>query len=67
MPTPQPEPPESPPEAAHRVGYYMVKVRRSVVDPIGGLAGVVERLGSGEKRKFRSCDELARVVDEWSR
>ncbi len=50
-----------------RLGYFMVKIRRSGADPGGDISGVVERLGSGEKREFRSCDELARVVDEWSR
>jgi hypothetical protein len=67
MTNPQREPPSLVPAAGDRLGYYMVKVRRSATDPSRELAGVVERLASGEKREFRSWAELARVVEEWSR
>ncbi len=67
MQTPQQRPADAALSAVDRLGYFMVKIRRSGADPGGDISGVVERLGSGEKREFRSCDELARVVDEWSR
>jgi hypothetical protein len=47
------------------LGYFLVRVRRTPDTP-GELSGLVERLGSGEKRPFRTGEELARVVAEWS-
>jgi hypothetical protein len=42
-------------------------VRRPATGGSGEFAGLVERLGTGEKRAFQTGDELARVVEEWSR
>jgi hypothetical protein len=43
--------------------YFMVRVRRATVGQRGGpLAGVAERLGTGEKWTFENSDELLRVV-----
>ncbi|HEV8149638.1 MAG TPA: hypothetical protein VGP61_05580 [Gemmatimonadales bacterium] len=67
MAIPQREPTEPSPLGADRLDYYVVKIRRSAVAPGSGLAGIVERLGSGEKREFTSCAELARLVEDWSR
>jgi len=67
MPIPQRGQPDPVAKAADRLDYFMVKIRRSASHPSGEFAGVVERLGSGEKREFKNCDELARVVDEWTR
>lgn len=50
-----------------RLGYFIVRVRRSATHGAEECAGVVERLSTGEKRTFRTSDELARVVEEWSR
>jgi hypothetical protein len=50
-----------------RLGYFIVRVRGPATLGAGDCAGVVERLSTGEKRVFRTSDELARVVEEWSR
>jgi hypothetical protein len=43
--------------------YFMIRVRRVEPDvPEGGLSGMVERLGTGEKWRFGSGEELLRVV-----
>jgi len=56
--------------------YYMIRVqhaRHSPADPHAPanhraepLAGVVERLATGEKRSFADCDELVRLLNGWS-
>jgi hypothetical protein len=61
-----PPPGESPDSGSHRLGYFIVRVR-SATHGSGEFAGLVERLATGEKRAFRTSDELARVVEEWSR
>jgi hypothetical protein len=48
------------------LGYFIVRVRRLPGTAIGEVTGVVERLGTGEKRPFRTSEELAQVVAEWS-
>lgn len=60
-------PAESADAEPHRLGYFIVRVRRSVTPGEGEFTGLVERLGTGEKRAFRTSAELARVVEEWSR
>ena len=45
--------------------YYMLRLSRAV-HPEDGLAGQVERLGTGEKRRFESAQELVRLVALWS-
>jgi hypothetical protein len=50
-----------------RLGYFIVRVRSSATRGSQECAGLVERLSTGEKRAFRTSDELARVVEEWSR
>jgi hypothetical protein len=47
-------------------GYFIVRVRRISGAALGDVSGVVERLGTGEKREFRSSTELAQVVAEWA-
>ena len=49
------------------MGYFIVRVRRSGAHGPDEFEGLVERLSTGEKRAFRTSDELARVVEEWSR
>jgi hypothetical protein len=56
---------DDPRPPAGRPGYYIVRVRPD--GATGELAGLVERLSTGEKRAFRSYEELARVVEEWSK
>jgi hypothetical protein len=44
-----------------RFEYFMVRVSRSMRHP-DRLAGLVERLGSGEKRSFDTGEQLLRLV-----
>ncbi len=62
------QPPESspPPGSPLGAGYFIVRVRRVSGASHGDVTGVVERLGTGEKREFRSSTELAQVVAEWA-
>ncbi len=46
--------------------YFIVRVRRISGAALGDVSGVIERLGTGEKREFRSSSELAQVVAEWA-
>ena len=48
--------------------YYMVRIRHSPPDdrPEDTLAGVVERLGLGEKRSFADGEELLRLLSGWT-
>jgi hypothetical protein len=66
MPSPQ-LPLEDPQAGATGLGYFIVRVRRVPGTPLGEVTGIVERLGTGEKRQFHSSTELARVVEDWSR
>jgi hypothetical protein len=46
--------------------YYMIRIRHSPTeDRPDPLAGVVERLGSGEKQHFGDGDELLRLLSGW--
>jgi hypothetical protein len=66
MTTPQPPAPEPEARLTPGLGYFIVRVRRLPGTAIGEVTGVVERLGTGEKRPFRNSEELAQVVAEWS-
>jgi hypothetical protein len=44
-----------------RFEYFMVRITRSARDP-GRIAGLIERLGSGEKRSFDTGEQLAQLV-----
>ena len=44
--------------------YFMVRVTRT--EDAAQLAGLVERLGTGEKRSFSSGQQLLGLVAEWS-
>jgi len=49
--------------------YYMIRLRRhspSAEARAEPLAGVVERLGSGEKRGFTDGEELLRLLTDWT-
>lgn len=47
-----------------RFEYYMVRLARSAGEP-DRVAGLVERLGSGEKRGFDTGEELVRLFGDW--
>lgn len=45
--------------------YFMIRVQRAGVVAAPAVAGMVERLATGEKRSFQSGDELLRLVSDW--
>jgi hypothetical protein len=47
-----------------RFEYFMIRLTRSEKVP-ERVAGLVERLGSGEKRSFESGDQLLQMVGGW--
>lgn len=49
-----------------RFAYFMVRLQRPAAGGEAGLTGVVERLGTGEKRAFASAAELSELLDLWS-
>jgi hypothetical protein len=59
-----PDSPNLPADAPVAFEYYMLRLSRSA--PADGLAGQVERLGTGEKRRFDSAEELVRLVALWT-
>jgi hypothetical protein len=47
--------------------YYMIRIRHTAAEPqTESLAGIVERLGAGEKQKFADGAELLRLLAGWS-
>ena len=44
--------------------YFMVRVTRT--EDAAQLAGLIERLGTGEKRSFTTGQQLLGLVAEWS-
>jgi hypothetical protein len=47
-----------------RFDYFMVRLSRSSQEP-HRLTGLIERLGSGEKRSFETGEQLVRLVGAW--
>lgn len=46
--------------------YFMVRLHRQpATTDLRSLAGMVERLATGEKCSFTSGDELLRLMDDW--
>ncbi len=45
--------------------YFVIRLRRSAAEP-GVIAGLVERLGSGEKRAFTTAEHLVALVAGWT-
>ncbi len=58
------QPDEGPGTTSERFEYFMVRLTRSDQEP-ERVAGLVERLGSGEKRSFETGDQLLRMVGGW--
>ena len=58
------EPADAPAESI-LFSYFLVRLRGTARGPDVGLAGMVERLGTGEKRSFASADELLALVAGW--
>jgi hypothetical protein len=59
--------PSSFPHEEERIGFFMVRLFAGARASGGALSGEVEWMGIGDKREFRGPEELARIIDEWSR
>ncbi len=55
---------DQPLEGPERLDYFMVRLARRDDDP-ERVAGLVERLATGEKRGFDTADQLVRLVVAW--
>lgn len=53
--------PEHEGQVSERFEYFMVRLTRSALAP-DRLAGLIERLGFGEKRSFDTGEQLLRLV-----
>lgn len=62
----QPSPVDPPRSSPSGLGYFVVRVRRMPGTALGEVTGIVERLGTGEKRPFLNSMELTRIIEEWS-
>lgn len=61
-----PNPPvDSTGPTTERFEYFMIRLTRSDSHP-ERVAGMVERLDSGEKRSFSTGDQLLRTIGGWS-
>jgi hypothetical protein len=47
-------------------GHPVVFVVRVVATPAGGLAGIVERVRTGERHRFVGLSELSRLIEALS-
>lgn len=45
--------------------YFVIRVSRSAAQP-ERVVGLVERLGSGEKRVFETAEHLAALISGWT-
>jgi len=59
-----PAEPEPPIDPAGQFEYFMLRVFRAEGYP-QSIAGQVERLGTGEKRRFETAGELLALVTRW--
>lgn len=57
---------EVPDPPAVRFGYFVVQTRAARDGARVDLSGVLEDLGTGEKRAFEGGDALARLMSEWA-
>jgi hypothetical protein len=57
--------PSAPSGAIARFGYFVLQTRTERQGETIRIAGVVENLATGEKQRFESADDLARVLREW--
>jgi hypothetical protein len=52
-------------DGTERFDYFMIRLSRSDREPYR-VAGLIERLGSGEKRSFETGEQLIRLVGGWA-
>ena len=52
-------------KATIQYGYFVLQAR-ATRNPDGiEITGILENLGTSEKRSFEGCDALARLLEEW--
>lgn len=52
-------------KATVQYGYFVLQAR-ATRNPDGiEITGILENLGTGEKRSFEGCDALSRLVEAW--
>jgi hypothetical protein len=59
-----PAEPDNPGDPLGQFEYFMLRVFRAEEGP-QSIAGQVERLGTGEKRRFETGGELLALVTRW--
>lgn len=59
-----PDEPDHPMDPAGQFEYFMLRVFRAD-EPPQSIVGQVERLGTGEKRRFETGGELLALVSRW--
>lgn len=47
-------------------GYFVLKLRLAAADDPQACSGVIERLGTADRRSFESADELIRLLLAWA-
>ena len=52
-------------KATVQYGYFVLQARATRTPDGIEITGILENLGTGEKRSFEGCDALARLVDAW--
>jgi hypothetical protein len=59
-----PDTPEGSTDPTGRFEYFMLRMFRTE-ESSRPITGQVERLGTGEKRRFETADELLGLVTDW--
>ena len=52
-------------KATIQYGYFVLQARATRTPDGFEIGGILENLGTGEKRSFEGCDALARLLDAW--
>ena len=47
-------------------GYFVLKLRLPPAGDASGCAGVIERLGTTDRRSFETAEELLRLLAAWA-
>ena len=47
-------------------GYFVLKLRLAPTGDTPGCAGMIERLGTADRRNFETAEELVRLLSAWA-
>jgi hypothetical protein len=47
-------------------GYFVLKLRLAPAGEPSGCAGMIERLGTADRRNFENAEELLRLLSAWA-